>query len=1298
MENIVNVDGVYNKNIYLQNNKILTLNNLIKHLKYLLVDIIDDNMKFALKEYYNNDNDYYYLLPKYYLTGEKAINSIINYKRLNKSFDFNIHLYKKDDNISKIEINMFSVKILKTLIQEFNKDNEYAKYMRAIIFNKLKIYNLVDDDDKEHYISEQLFYYGTKVDDDLNLINSLFIKIKLKENLFINSHNKVVKYTNDAKELEEIDKVIYKYNGPNIIYLPFTYITCDKLSPLLKISDKSINFNSNDNLESIDYLLYKYDNIYYSNYLYNLYYLLYYICVNEDKRDSNLLKINKISNPNNYNLTFIKSISDYVIEQLYTLFLKQIKAIKDNIKIKIDNKTLFLKEDDYTKYIKKLEKNILIIGNKSLDKYLSLSSIAYNIVDIYENKRSNILNIKKNLCIMRDTSIIDDVNIVNEYNYLSRKYEFKSIFFEEDYKNIDEGYYENINEEKLYKIIKKLDKPTDQSKFGFINCYSLEWKKMKTTYNYSDLNMFCNLKALNLGLENDLENKDLVHDEDPISIYSTKYKYGKIVEIIDKIFEDFNNEVRAVISIEDDNLKLKIGIDNWFDVFSMQSLISLISLINNDDDSYEVLNFDTLKTGDVFEIGQYISTTFVNINIPLHTFLKINDKKRKIFKIRLNATYNNWLYIGKYSTIPDENEILLRRGSKFIVTNITNEIVIINDGSLYDIELIELEILPSYNSHDQEFYINQKEFDNYIFNLIKQKTFQKSGFGSYYDLVFKSKIFLHTTEHVYETYLKHPYKDSKLCTLIKDECILNTGDNAKLIEIKEKYKGDGFDINFMTIENFNHYINGLQYMQTDLYIDYYDEIDEKRRYYRPTHGLSHTLRVSIFGQFIALNLLKFNTFPLVTKLITQEFLIKIGIILLFNRTGRESEASFKIDNLYCCVNADKSHNNPKTRYAEKSIEYLNEYIIRINNEIYNNKLFTTGEIDIYADAIYENHSIMDEINDINDLSKLLKYIFYSAHVIDLTRIDKNIIITKDIKKIEESKSNYNLYFIYSPIKFNNKEEFINNNKLLVSNIQKVFYFTGTNSNDIDIYEDEYYSIEPYSDPEINIIKYKCQTDYKYCIEKILEASINYINNLIETIPLTQYIPLTETIPLTPSMIPEDFSGGEIQIVNNSNQPIFEDPGKFPYTRKTKFEDLGKFVETRKTILEDTKDLDIKHIENIEKIKIIQQQTILEDTKKLDIEDIYNIENSKIKPNYLYLSKKLNIEKSKYNNYEFKKTCIFMNKIDDPRSENDKYLILNKIMEKILDGGFQNNLYNYKYIKYKNKYNNLKNKINLKNKY
>jgi hypothetical protein len=1275
MENIVNVDGVYDQNIYLQNNNISTLSNLITYLEYLLVDIIDDNMKYALKEY--NYSEFSNFLPTYYLTDGKAINSIINYKRLNKSFDFNIHLFKKkDDNIN--EIKLFSVQILKTLIQEFNKDNEYAKYMRGIIFNKLKTYNLVDKDDKEHYISDELFYYGKKIDKNMNLINSLFIKIKLKKNLFINIENEEVKYTNDLNG----------YNGHNIIYLPFTYITCDRSSPLLQISHESIDLESID-LESneLEYnnLLYKYDNIYYSNYLYNLYYLIYYTCVNEDKKNSNLLKINKISNPNNYNLSFINSIDSDVTSQLFTFFLEQINAI-----------------NDYGENIKKLEKNILI-ENKSLDEFPSLNDIAYAIVDIYENKRLDILNIKKNLCIMRDNTIIDDVNIVNEYNYLSRKYEFKSIFLDDDYKYYkyqeeeeEEEYegFENKHEETLFKIISNLDISTEEgSYFRFINCYSLEWKKMKTTYNYSDLNMFCNLKALNLGLENDLENKVLVHDENPI--YNTNYKYGKIVEIIDKIFEDFNNEVRAKISIEDDNLKLKIGIDNCFDVFSMQSLISLI---NNVDDSYEVLNFDTLKTGDVFEIEQYISTTFVNVNVPLHTFLKINDKKRKIFKIRLNATYNNWLYIGKYSNAAAENEILLKRGSKFIVTNITNEIVIINDGSLYDIELIELEILPSYNPHDQEFYTNQEEFDNYIFNLIKEKTFQKSGFGSYYDLVFKSKIFLHTTEHVYETYLKHPYKDSELCMSIKDECKLYDEDDEKLKNIKEIYKKDGFDIDHFDIEKFKRSINGLRYMQTDLYINY-DETDETAIYYRPTHGLSHTLRVSIFGQFIALNLLKFNTFPLITSLITQEFLIKIGITLLFYVTGRESEAGSGIKNLYCCTKADKSHNNPRERYANESIKNLKVYIKDINRKMYDDKLFSDKEIETYADAIKDNHKIiydMIEMNDpesvISELSPLLKYIFYSAHIIDLTRIGKNIIITKTIAKIRKEKSNYDLHCIYSPIKFNNEQEFIINNKLFVSNIQKVFYFTGTDSNNITLFSNmKNYIIEPYYNSEINIIKYKCETDYKYCIEKILEASINYINNLIET------------IPLTPSMIPEDFSGGKVQIVNNSNQPIFEDPGKFVETRKTIFENLGKFVETRKTILEDTKDLDIKHnenIENIENLKIIRQQTILEDTKKLDIEDIYNIENSKIKPNYLYLSQKLkiNIEKS---NYEFKKTCIFMNKIDDSRSENeknDKYLILNKIMEKILDGGFQNNLYNYKYIKYKNKYKNLKNKINLKNKY
>lgn len=1284
MDNSVYIDGMYNNNIYLQNNNIFTLSNLIRYLEYLLVDIIDDNMKYALKQYYNND--YNYLLPKYYLTDGKAINSIINYKHLNKSFDFNIHLYeyKKDDNISKNEIKMFSKIILKTLINEFNKDNEYAKYKRGIIFNKLKTYNLVDEDDKEHYISDQLFYYGIKFDENNNLINSLFIKIKLKENLFINLNNEAVKYTNDSKKIDDINDI----NGPNIIYLPFAYITSDKSSPLLKISHESIQFDSNEELE-YNNLLYKYDNIYYSNYLYNLYYLIYYTCVNEDKRDSYLLKINKISNPNNYNLTFINSIDYNVISLLFTFFLEQINAI-----------------NDFRIHIEKLEKNILIIGNKSLDKYLSLSSIAYNIVDIYKNKRINILNLKKNLCIMRDVTIIDDVNIVNEYNYLSRKYEFISIFLNEDYiyypyqiEEYEYFEYRNKHEEILFKIISSLDISTEQEcDFGFINCYSIEWKNMITTYNYSDLNTFCNLQSLNLGLENDLRNKILVHDENPR--YSTKYKYGEIVEIIDKIFEDFNNEVRVATSIEDDNLKLKIGIDDWFDVFSMQSLISLI---NND--AYEVLNFDTLKTGDVFEIGQYISTTFVNTNVPFQTFLKINDKKRKVFKIRINANYNNWLYIGKYSRIPAECEILLKRGSKFIVTNITNEIVIIDDGSLYDIELIELEILPSYNTLDQEIYKNQTEFDFYIFNLIKKKTFQKSGFGSYYDLVFKSKIFLHTTEYIYETYLKHPYKDSELCTKIKNICIIDN-DEQQLIKIKKIYKKNGFNIDNLNIDEFKRSINSLKYMQSDLYEDY-DEIDEKGdqitgRYYRPTHGLSHTLRVSIFGQFIALNLLKFNTFPLVTKYITQEFLIKIGIILLFYVTGRESEAGFNIKNLYCCKNTKKSDNNPRLRYADKSIEYLKEYILKINNDMYDNKLFIDDEINTYADAIYDNHSIMDEIISsekpnffINDLSKLLKYIFYSAHIIDLIRIGKKIIITENIEKIKESKSNYNLYCIYSPIKFNVdiQNEFINNNKLFVLNIQKVFYFTGKKSSNILIYIKYDMSldniIEPYYNSKINIIKYKCETDYKYCIEKILEASNYYINNLIETIPLVPFLPPT---PFTASV---DLLGGKVPIVNNSNQTIFKDTYNFEDTIKikdigeTEFEDIIKFEDTRKI-----KDTGKTNFEDTRKLK-----KDLNIVKINDIEDIYNIENNKIKPNYLYLSKELdNNINIKESNYEFKKTCIFMDIIKknitiDDSLDKSKYLLLNKIInfnkDKNLDGGFQNNFYYNKYIKYKTKYNNLK---------
>jgi hypothetical protein len=1118
--NSINVsnNNKVNSDYYLLNNKISTFNNLIKYLEYLLVDIIDENLKYALKNYTPVTGK---LRPYYYLTGSKAINNMVDF--LNKSFNFDIHLYKYDDiyDINKD----FSSSITNILTRKFNNKNSYAKYIRGVIFNKLKTYDLVDDNDKDYYLNNELFNYGNKYDDYSNIINSLFIKIKLKDDLFTKFGSKV-KYTNIECDLN-------LYNGDNIIYLSFANIFRDKnVNFDLQISDFTITPKKG----LIDKeLLYNCDDICYSNYYYNLYYLIYNICVNENERNSNLLKINKINNPYIYNLRFINSIDKKKLNKYIQLFKSQFIKIKDDIKK--ENTQLFINEEAHEKYIEKLEENIVIINNKSLDKYDNIKIIMENIFDIFLNNRQNILNKKKELCILKNILqdySIDTIKIVNKYNYLSRKYEFFNMFSDLDVNKVTGN---NKYEEILVEIIKNSDEPKDKEKKDrFIHSYTTEHKistsyiESLNTYNYFDLNMYCNLISLNLELK--LEDKfiNLVNGYD--------ITYEGIVKEIDKIYDNFNIEVRDKIKTK----TLKIGNDdNLFDVFTMQLLVSLF--YNDTKKSYEILNFDTLKTGDVIEIGQYISTTFVNDDCRIDYFLKVNSLKRKLFKIRLNATYNNWLYIGNYSNLPYEYEVLLKRNSKFIITNITKEVIVINDGSLYDIELIELEILPSFNKLDIEEYEKFKEqeldidieekkdeeykgFDNYIFSLIEKKTFQKSGFGSYYDLVFKSKIFLHTTEYVYNNFLSKPYKEYELCKEIKPECNITTDEELKTI--KTKYKEDGFDIDNMTKEQFN-------FMNNNLYQKYYKRDSDGETllpYVRPTYGLSHTLRISIFGQFIALNLLKFNTFPLITELITQEFLIKIGITLLFYVTGKESELSDNIKNLYCCANANESHNNPRDRYAKQSIQNLKDYITKINNEIYDNKLFSDEDIIDYTDAIDNNYKIMSEIERsdnpetvINDLKQLLKYIFYCANAIDLIRIGTEIIITNKIQPVLKSDftklslesqvsqvSQVNKIYIYSPIKFNNKDEFIINNKLLLLNIQKVFYFTGIKSNNIIIFDgsdgsdgsdksDKEYIIPSYSNPELNIIKYKCETDCKYCIEKILEVSNYYINNLIETLTL-----------------------------------------------------------------------------------------------------------------------------------------------------------------------------------------------------
>ena len=76
--NSINVsnNNKVNSDYYLLNNKISTFNNLTKYLEYLLVDIIDDNMKYALKNYTPVTGK---LRPYYYLTGSKAINNMVDF-------------------------------------------------------------------------------------------------------------------------------------------------------------------------------------------------------------------------------------------------------------------------------------------------------------------------------------------------------------------------------------------------------------------------------------------------------------------------------------------------------------------------------------------------------------------------------------------------------------------------------------------------------------------------------------------------------------------------------------------------------------------------------------------------------------------------------------------------------------------------------------------------------------------------------------------------------------------------------------------------------------------------------------------------------------------------------------------------------------------------------------------------------------------------------------------------------------------------------------------------------------------
>jgi len=280
----------------------------------------------------------------------------------------------------------------------------------------------------------------------------------------------------------------------------------------------------------------------------------------------------------------------------------------------------------------------------------------------------------------------------------------------------------DIDNEIVKKIIfEKLEELTLNSD---INRYVLHY----TSTLYKSINSYLNLIHNNLESKGfskfdnrikekivSLSNSKEVKIMSSLIILDTVETVKKAVEEIDNVFKKFETEKNSLQLTDDEFTKFGLKssgknvfnyINDTFTVYSFQ----LIYNYSNHNGVYQ--NINSLKSGDIFIYPQYISTTWLNTT-KMDEFA---DPCKTLLRITINKNNPNWIFLNNYSSVNSEHEILIKRGSTFIVKNNDTTTINVRENNM-DINIIDLELLDDTDGA----------------NFIMNKILSTSGTNSYYD-------------------------------------------------------------------------------------------------------------------------------------------------------------------------------------------------------------------------------------------------------------------------------------------------------------------------------------------------------------------------------------------------------------------------------------------------------------------------------------------------------------------------------------------------------------------------------------
>jgi hypothetical protein len=682
------------------------------YVEYELNDIIDTLFIQALKSVPESIN--------YYIAGGKALNTIIKNKFSPKSFDFDIHV-SRDEEIIQLQ---------RHIITSINNElgQHYRKYPRYCIFKSLEKLGIVDESLLDYYLNDNLFYYGHRSLDRTreinNIINGVFLKLKfLKRNRYnktiLRMHNTPYNFTNYRDQpFIEADHIMSSAHN--------TDAKINRMYALLENTNQGSDFNvyyyplsdiGLDSTVNFGVQLYRSlnpDNSIFINRLYGIKYAGYILLLYNLIR---YIKVSKYKWMNNYKRLKLLTVNPEKIKCNFYLHYTRNNLENDIINL--------------TAQINTADQNIPIIATSVGQRRQLLIKIT-NYINAHPIRLKVSNPAIKNRLYGDNADTITPADMIVKFanHYIGyRQHTCSRVIFGPASTPLDhlEFFLDNeiVGNNLLSDIIFDMDDT------GYVYHYTGDL--------YRSLNTFVSYQYNNIATDNitryhrpDPDQIDLNGRQKSVPEFNVGIaEYANVCENIDNVFRMYH--------LNHNLADFKININDNFTVYSCQLVYSFNSL------THRKIDVDMLKSGDIIMLQQYLSSTY-NHQTNLDYFL---EGATVIYKIKINKNSHNWIFLGNYSYYKNEKEILLKRGSYLVYEKTLNELVKFKENN------VEMTVI----------YLSL--FDNEGDSLLYSK--QISGTLDYYENPLLSQYYIELLESANDRYFtkRYAHADKLNCDMDK---------------------------------------------------------------------------------------------------------------------------------------------------------------------------------------------------------------------------------------------------------------------------------------------------------------------------------------------------------------------------------------------------------------------------------------------------------------------------------------------------------------------------------------------------